>query len=171
MEKRDFLRLLSLLLDYPDEELYNFVKNNEIEPFGVEEIDQNIWRFLDFFRSQNLRNLQEYYVENIDFGKDTNFYLTYHRYAEDKKRGQALVEIKEVYQSCGFDIGSNELPDYLPLVLEFAALGDYYKGLEILEKYLPELEKMKKNFHEKGNPYFYLLEALSLFLQKELVKK
>ena len=78
--------------------------------------------------------------------------------------------MKEIYWSEGFDIKSNELPDYLPLILEFTAVVNYEKGLEILDQYLPELEKIKEQLKEKQNPYFYLLEALTAFLKNELVK-
>ncbi len=170
MDKRDFFHLLSLLLDYPEEEIYNLVKENGLELTGIREVDINLERFLEFYKSKPLNELQEYYVANIDFGKDTNLYLTFHRFKDERKRGEVLAQLKEIYWKEGFDIGTNELPDYLPLVLEFIALGNYEQGLGILDEYLPELEKMKEHFREKENPYFYLLEALTAFLKFELVK-
>jgi nitrate reductase delta subunit len=170
MDKKDFFALLSLLLDYPDNETYNIVKEKGIELTGIQEVDSNLKKFLDFYRVKSLNELQEYYVATLDFGKDSNFYLTYHRFKNERKRGEALAQLKEIYWSEGFDIKSNELPDYLPLILEFTAVVNYEKGLEILDQYLPELEKIKEQLKEKQNPYFYLLEALTAFLKNELVK-
>ena len=170
MDTKELFRLLSLLLDYPEEEVYRFVKENSLEPTGVKEVDENLGRFLEFYTSKPLNELQEYYVANIDFGKNTNFYLTYHRFKDERKRGEASAQLKELYWEEGVDIGTKELPDYLPLLLEFTALVNYEKGLKVLEEYSPELEKMKEHFREKENPYFYLLEALTKLLQLETVK-
>jgi nitrate reductase delta subunit len=171
MDKRNFLHLLFLLLDYPNGEVYDFVKQNKLEITGIPEVDYHLEEFADFVRNKSLRELEEYYVENIDFSKGGNLYLTFHRFQDERKRGEVLAKIKEVYWNENLDIGSNELPDYLPLILEFAAVGNYEKGMEILEEYLPELEKIKKHFEEKENPYFHLLEALLNFLKFELVNK
>jgi len=171
MDTRDFFRLLSLLLDYPDEEVYTFVVENEPPTTGVDTVDRELAKFWEFYRSKTLNELREYYVANLDFGKKTNLYITYHRYGDNRKRGGALASLKEIYQESGFDIGSNELPDYLPVVLEFAALGDFERALKILEDYSAELQKMKKHFSEAGNPYGHLLVALDEYLKTLKVQK
>ncbi len=59
------------------------------------------------------------YVYTFDFGKKTNMYLTYMNTGEQRERGIELLELKQHYKKSGFEVTDKELPDYLPLLLEF----------------------------------------------------
>ncbi len=164
MDRKELFKLLSLLLDYPEKDLYEFVNSEGLPKTGNPRIDALLEEFENFFRSKNLRELQEFYVSEFDFSSKNNLYLTYHRYKDDRRRGQILAELKEVYMERGLEPAEGELPDYLPVVLEFAADVDFEKGLEILETYAEELKGIKQHLRERNNPYWNLLEILTEFL-------
>jgi nitrate reductase delta subunit len=72
----------------------------------------------------------------------------------------ALLRLKRLYAQAGLELAREELPDYLPLVLEFASLAPGDVGETLLREHRPELELLRANLHDTGSPYADLLEAL-----------
>jgi nitrate reductase delta subunit len=66
--------------------------------------------------------LQERYVELFDRGRRTALHLFEHVHGDSRERGQAMVDLKQVYARAGYAFAAHELPDYLPAVLEFVSL-------------------------------------------------
>lgn len=165
MEEKLLFKLLSILLDYPEGEFWEIVKQKEELvkelPYG-----EKLKPFLDWAQKQTERELKEFYVSTFDFSTKYTFYLTYHRYGDERERGEVLAQLKEVYLKEGL-FPNRELPDYLPLVLEFASLEHTEKGREILTEYLKELQKIHKNLSEDKNPYVHLLDVLLSLLSEE----
>ena len=64
----------------------------------------------------------QHYVETFDLRRRCALYLTYYRYGDTRKRGMAMLGFKTAYRAAGFVPCEDELPDYLPMVLDFAAL-------------------------------------------------
>jgi nitrate reductase delta subunit len=153
--------LLSLLLSYPSEEILD----------GREEIAaaaatlpagrarDAIHRFLDHFIATPALALQQQYVETFDLQKRSSLYLTFFTHGDTRKRGQELLRLKRLYRAAGFVVEGGELPDYLPLVLEFAA-HDREHGKWVLREYRAGLELLHTHLREKRNPYAELLEAV-----------
>ena len=79
--------------------------------------------------STDVLRAQEHYVEIFDRRRKACLYLTYFLNGDTRGRGMALVGFKEAYQSVGFTIDDGELPDFLPVVLEFGAVGDLEAAL------------------------------------------
>ena len=165
MEEKLLFKLLSILLDYPEGEFWEIVKQKEELvkelPYG-----EKLKPFLDWAQKQTERELKEFYVSTFDFSTKYTLYLTYHRYGDERERGEVLAQLKEVYLKEGLS-PNRELPDYLPLVLEFASLEHTEKGREILTEYLKELQKIHKNLSEDKNPYVHLLDVLLSLLSEE----
>jgi nitrate reductase delta subunit len=69
--------------------------------------------------ADDLLDVQADYVETFDRSRALSLHLFEHVHGESRDRGQAMVSLRERYQAAGFEIASNELPDYLPLFLEF----------------------------------------------------
>ena len=67
-------------------------------------------------------DVAQHYVQTFDLRRRCALYLTYYRYGDTRKRGMAMVAFKTAYRDAGFDPCEDELPDYLPMVLDFAAL-------------------------------------------------
>ncbi|HIC09364.1 MAG TPA: nitrate reductase molybdenum cofactor assembly chaperone [Aquificales bacterium] len=158
MEEKLLFKVLSLLLDYPEGEFWELVKQKE-ELVKELPLGDKLKPFLDWVEGKSERLLKEFYVATFDFSTKYTLYLTYHRYGDERERGEVLAKLKEVYLKEGLT-PDRELPDYLPLILEFASLEHTEKGREILTEYLKEVEKVHKNLKEDGNPYAHLFEVL-----------
>jgi len=165
MEEKLLFKLLSILLDYPEGEFWEIVKQRE-ELVKELPLGEKLKPFLDWVGNQTERELKEFYVSIFDFSTKYTLYLTYHRYGDERERGEVLARLKEVYLKEGLS-PNRELPDYLPLVLEFASLENTEKGKEILTEYLKEVEKIYKNLKGDNNPYAHLLEVLLSLLSRE----
>ena len=103
---------------------------------------------------------QEHYVEIFDRRRKACLYLTYFLNGDTRGRGMALVGFKEAYQSVGFSIGDGELPDFLPVVLEFGAVGDLEDALGILGRNRAGLELLRHALDGFDSPYADVAAAL-----------
>ncbi|CAA6604783.1 Respiratory nitrate reductase delta chain [Rhodospirillaceae bacterium LM-1] len=116
-------KLISVLLDYPSEELLGNL--GEIQRRAATESGlsfenlERLTHFLAYLGSVDLLDLQAEYVQTFDMTPEHSLHLTHHLCGDDRNRGPALIELTELYRTRGFEIPDNELPDYLPLVLEF----------------------------------------------------
>lgn len=72
------------------------------------------------------------YVELFDRGRSTSLNLFEHLHGDARGRGQAMVELKQLYERAGFALAGNELPDYLPVLLEYLSCRDMPEVREIL---------------------------------------
>ncbi|CQR46559.1 Nitrate reductase-like protein NarX [Paraliobacillus sp. PM-2] len=123
MKQTDIYQLLAFLLNYPNEDMKHTLP--EIKELLQSVEDEEIRQKLDTFVSEiDKLSLDEWihsYVEQFDFGKKTNLYVTYLKMGEQKERGLELLKLKKFYQAAGFSVTDKELPDYVPLMLEFSA--------------------------------------------------
>ena len=132
-----------------------FVETASREPFG---------RFLAWLRATPGDQVAKHYVETFDLRRRCALYLTYYRYGDTRKRGMAMRGFKAAYRAAGLDpvkgegeVGG-ELPDYLPLVLDFAAL--HTRGEKLLRAHRAELELLLRALRQAGSPYAELIEAV-----------
>jgi nitrate reductase molybdenum cofactor assembly chaperone NarJ/NarW len=159
------LKLASVLLGYPDEarrEAAAALPEFELRP--VRGRDEAALRELAaFYAATPLAELERLYVNTFDFTKSCGLHLTYHVYGDQRKRGVAMLEIKERMRAAGFEPPGAELPDYLPLLLEFAALTDGGRGgpgLELLEDNRVAIELIRAGLARERSPFTPLLEAV-----------
>jgi nitrate reductase delta subunit len=155
-------KLLSVLLRYPDERLT--AARNELAA-AVAELPRSpekppLERFLAHLEQATPRELAQGYVETFDLRRRTSLYLTYYLHGDTRKRGMALLRLKRLYAAAGLELAREELPDYLPLVLEFAALAPEGAGATLLRQHRPSLELLRANLHAAGSPYAHLLDAV-----------
>ncbi|WP_193166155.1 nitrate reductase molybdenum cofactor assembly chaperone [Microbulbifer hainanensis] len=118
------LRLLSRLLDYPDESLYgnlaeieSFLRSQELE----DRVREPLLRFVDHFKDYDLMDWQSEYDGLFERGRAVSLHLFEHIHGESRDRGQAMVDLMAQYQAAGLELAERELPDYLPTYLEFCA--------------------------------------------------
>ena len=116
--------------------------------------------FLDYLQSRSLRELQEQYVATFDRNRNHALYLFEHVYGEDRGRGMAMVDLLEEYKSEGFSLNSNELPDYLPVLLEFFAQIDAEKARRLLGDAVHVLHHVADKLQGNGSPYAGVLQAV-----------
>lgn len=100
------------------------------------------------------------YVETFDTRRRGCLFLTYFSNGDTRKRGQALLEIKEIYRSAGLDMDESQLPDHLTYVLEFAAGHDLSAGVRILLANRAGIELLRLHLTEIGSPWAGTIRAV-----------
>jgi nitrate reductase delta subunit len=118
-------------------------------------------RFTDYLADHDALELAQAYVETFDLRRRTSLYVTYYVHGDTRKRGMALLRLKRLYAAGGLEPATGELPDYLPLMLEFAALAPDGFGETLLVENRPALELLRSGLHDAGSPYAHLLDALT----------
>lgn len=119
------LKVLSALLSYPTAELQDALP----ELGDIISADKTLPRprrkalkaLADELQDDDLYTAQERYVALFDRGRALSLHLFEHVHGESRDRGQAMVDLIEVYRRNGFELNARELPDYVPLFLEFLA--------------------------------------------------
>ncbi len=171
MDKRETIKLISLLLQYPSKELTEINLRKVIQDIPDTELYEKLNLFINYFSQHSFDELTENYVHTFDFNEKTNLYLTYTKLKDEKERGQTLVELKQIYENEGFIINSNELPDYLPLFLEFISQAKESIIIELFNRYKSAIEETRNFLKEINSPYAFLLEANLLIINKSITEK
>lgn len=170
---RPILQEFSLMLLYPQERRLKQQDFPLIELYSEsnKQISENMNRFFDYISELTLLQQQEYYVQTFDFSKKTPLHMTYVKYEDAKERGQILVQLKLMYTMCGLELDSKELSDYLPLMLEFLANGEWIHNnrLQKWQLIFAIVEDgtyfLQEELKQKDNPYQYVIQAVRLSLK------
>lgn len=156
------LKLASLLLQYPGGELQRELRE---EPAPVARPPRELQAFLDWYRTAPLAELQREYVESFDFSKRNSLHLTYHEHGDSRKRGLALLRLKQSYGAAGLEVTDRELPDYLPLLCEFAALSPE-AGAELLASQRVAIELVRSSLRDQGSRWAAVLDLVAAELPR-----
>ncbi|HFL8824138.1 MAG TPA: nitrate reductase molybdenum cofactor assembly chaperone [Candidatus Azoamicus sp. OHIO1] len=164
-------KIFSTLLSYPSNEFKECISS--IIPILKEEnllsedcIDK-LAVFIDYINCSNLLDLQENYVSIFDRQKRFSLYLFEHIHGDARERGMAMVDLKNLYKASDFDIDSNiELPDYIPVFLEYLSLMPKEKSSILLGEIINIIAVIGRRLQLFNSLYyiiFDLLEYLSNF--------
>jgi nitrate reductase molybdenum cofactor assembly chaperone NarJ/NarW len=157
-------KMLSVLLEYPDQELIDHLPelHDEIDAcIDMDDAERTaMQRFLPYLQSTPLTELQADYVKTFDLTAEHSLHLTHHLFGDDKNRGPALIDLGELYKDYGVEVVTNELPDYLPLILEFAAYLDEGEANVFLADANKVLGVLADNLKKAGSPYAALLSIV-----------
>jgi nitrate reductase delta subunit len=117
-------QILSVLLDYPDNRLLNDLISivTAARQIAEPEFKHAVLNFLTYLTAHDLLRLQENYTAAFDLGPATTLNLTYHAFGDNEKRAAALAKLQHLYDQTGWERTSGDLPDYLPLLLEFLSI-------------------------------------------------
>jgi nitrate reductase molybdenum cofactor assembly chaperone NarJ/NarW len=117
-------RVLSALLDYPDDDLLLHLSEiaSVARRLPDSDIKTAVEEFLAYLGGHAAIQLQENFTAAFDMRSDTTLNLTYHAYGDNEKRAAALARLQHMYDAAGWQRIGGELPDYLPLLLEFLAI-------------------------------------------------
>ncbi|MFE0523918.1 nitrate reductase molybdenum cofactor assembly chaperone [Streptomyces sp. NPDC058954] len=160
------LRLVSLLLQYPDEELTDARAELTTVVAALPDTPaaEHLARFTDWFAAQEPEALQRHYVEMFDLRRKSSLYLTYYLHGDTRRRGMALLTLNQRYRAAGWDTDGGELPDHLPVVLEFAALAGPGGGEAPLRQHRRGLELIQRALTDADSPYRHVLASLLTLL-------
>ena len=161
-QRRTVEMACSLLLDSPADELAEQCTAVRAELATLPApVAEHLEAFCARAEALGLRGLREHYVETFDQRRRCALYLSYYEQGDTRGRGQAIVAFREIMRAAGFEQAREELADYLPVVLEFAALDDEQgMGEELLETHREGLEVIRAALVDAGSPYAELVEAL-----------
>ncbi|OIQ98586.1 nitrate reductase molybdenum cofactor assembly chaperone NarJ [mine drainage metagenome] len=158
-------KLLSALLEYPDQELIDHLP--ELREHITQCLDTDTTErdalhvFISYLQSKPLTTLQEDYVQTFDLTPEHSLHLTHHLFGDDKNRGPALIDLGELYKDYGVEVVTNELPDYLPLVLEFIAYLDDNEATVFLSDAHKVLSVITENLSKANSAYAALLSIVA----------
>ena len=160
------LQAASVCLQYPDERVLAAVPvvRRAVDELAEGRPRERLTTFVDWAAVTSPGELARHYVEVFDTRRRCCLYLTWWTDGETRRRGAALAALKSRYRSAGVELDSTELPDFLPVVLEFAATADLAAGLELLQKYRAGLELLRLALLDVATPYAALLEAICALL-------
>lgn len=159
-------KILSALLDYPDQELIDNLPEIRIEIGKCPHMDmaekESLRKLIDHLANTPLIDLQEEYVKTFDLTPEHSLHLTHHLFGDDndRNRGPALIDLGELYKDYGISTTTNELPDYLPLILEFAALLEDNEATTFLADANKVLTVLADNLNKAGSPYAPLVSIV-----------
>ncbi len=158
------LKVISALMNYPDQELFNdyLTMADIVREDGALQEKQcgNLLEFIGQLCANDLMDAQEDYVATFDRGRSLSLLLFEHVHGESRDRGQAMVNLIKVYQENGFDLTSNELPDYLPVFLEYLSQRPDTEIHQWLTDVQHILALLATRLNERNNPYEVLFTAL-----------
>ncbi|ORV18087.1 nitrate reductase molybdenum cofactor assembly chaperone [Mycobacterium celatum] len=154
------IKLASVLLQYPTAALFDGL--DALEKFAAgttpKPARESFGRFLGWLRATPPSEVAQHYVQTFDLHRRCTLYLTYYRYGDTRKRGMAMVIFKTAYRDAGFVPSDDELPDYLPMVLDFAALCP--RGQRLLVGHRADLELLRRNLTKAESPYADVVAAV-----------
>jgi nitrate reductase delta subunit len=158
------LKALSALLTYPSRDLVRAVPAIR-EGIAVEAVLDAASRdalepLLARLESEDLYELEERYVLLFDRTRAHSLNLFEHVHGESRDRGQAMVDLQALYEGAGFEIDAAELPDYLPLFLEYASTLPREEARALLAEPAHVFEALRERLARKESPYAAVFAAL-----------
>ena len=167
--------VLSALLEYPDQALIDAMPEARMllsaERALPDAARGGLERFFDYCAGRDLYTLQENYVALFDRGRATSLHLFEHVHGESRDRGQAMVDLMEEYKKHGLHMTGDDLPDYVPLFLEFLSTLEQAEAERLLSDAVHVLAHVGRKLAANGSPYaviFDVLQALSPVVAEEL---
>ncbi len=157
-------KVLSALLSYPSAELQGSTEElrDVLRSEGLITGGQlkRVESLIDEIRDRDLYDLQERYTLLFDRTRSLSLHLFEHVHGESRDRGQAMVDLAQHYEQHGFVISSRELPDYLPLFLEFLSVIPAEQALELLSDPIEIIAVLDERLRKRRASYRVVFQAL-----------
>jgi len=158
------LKALSALLIYPTAELQQaageiseVLEQDTSIPFGLRE---QLHRLLTELAGGDLYDLQERYILLFDRTRSLSLHLFEHVHGESRDRGQAMVDLQEQYGRAGLEVSAAELPDFLPLFLEYLSTLPAKEACETLGQPAHIFAAMAERLRKRQSSYEAVFRAL-----------
>jgi nitrate reductase delta subunit len=162
------LKVLSVLLGYPTPELQAAVPDMraalDAEGRLPRKNRDRLDRLLEDMATRDLYDLQERYVLLFDRTRSLSLNLFEHVHGESRDRGQAMVDLMALYERHGLAMSGNELPDHLPLFLEFLSQIPEAEARDLIAETAHILEAIRQRLKKRKAPYssvFSCVQVLS----------
>jgi nitrate reductase delta subunit len=159
-------KVMSALLSYPTKELQQasgdmcgVLRNEALLPTVTQDA---LEQFVAELAAADLYDLQERYVDLFDRSRSLSLYLFEHVHGESRDRGQAMIDLKSLYEKHGLLCPSNELPDFLPLFLEFLSILPIEEARKLLGQIDHIRSALSERLEKRQAPYAVLFKALGV---------
>jgi nitrate reductase delta subunit len=167
-------QILSALLLYPEPELIAAVPELDAGLSSQPRMRERLAPLFAHLAQHDLITLQQVYVQTFDRTPSHSLHLFEHIHGESRDRGQAMVDLMEEYKKHGLEMVGDELPDYVPLFLEFLSqIDDQAASERLLGDAVHVLAHIGHKLAANGSVYacvFDLLESLSPVQAEELTE-
>jgi nitrate reductase delta subunit len=164
----DIFKVLSILLSYPTEDIQASAaalgEALDADALLSASDRKMVAALIDDIATRDIYDLQERYILLFDRSRSLSLHLFEHVHGESRDRGQAMVDLIEVYERHGLSIEARELPDYLPMFLEFLSTLPVDEARELLGQPIEILTALRERLRKRKSRYaavFYALEALA----------
>jgi nitrate reductase delta subunit len=157
-------RAFSALLSYPSAEmrmaLPELIEAIKQSPLVAPRELRDLLELMAELGRGDLLETEERYVDLFDRGRALSLNLFEHLHGESRDRGEAMVELKQLYERAGFELSSRELPDYLPVVLEYLSCRDMAEARAMLADCAHILTTIGQALIARRSRYSAVLQAL-----------
>ncbi len=158
------LKALSALLIYPTAELQQAAGEIgavcEAERLVAAPVRAQLRTLADEIATGDLYDLQERYVLLFDRTRSLSLHLFEHVHGESRDRGQAMIDLKSQYEQAGLFMAAAELPDFLPLFLEFLATRPFKEACETLSQPAHIFAALAERLRKRQSAYEAVFRAL-----------
>lgn len=166
-------QVLSALLQYPEPELIDNLPALCGMLAATPSLHAPLLPLLAYLANTRLIDLQQNYVTTFDRNPSHSLHLFEHIHGESRDRGQAMVDLMEEYKKHGMMMTGDDLPDYVPLFLEFLSQQSEEEAARLLSDAVHVLAHIGRKLAANGSPYagvFTVLEELSPVAAEELTE-
>ena len=157
-------KILGLLLSYPKQELIDNIADIKTvlkqEAFLPKRSMKKVLAFCDYLKGTDLYELQEDYVDLFDRGRAHCLHMFEHIHGESRDRGQAMVNLIESYADRGYYMTEGELPDYLPLFLEFLSSCPAEEAVDFIGDPINVIATIGVRLKKRDSLYYVLFNAI-----------
>ena len=151
----------SWLLAYPDERLLAQLDTiSDVVDELPADMGDPLGAFLAHLSGTPLPEIQQHYVQVFDMKRKACPYLSYWTDGDTRNRGAAILRFKQAYLDSGFELGNEELPDHLAVVLEFAAVGDVVTGEALLADHQEAIHLLRDALAKMESAYVHVLDCV-----------
>ncbi|WP_062193357.1 nitrate reductase molybdenum cofactor assembly chaperone [Caldimonas taiwanensis] len=157
-------RAVACLLGYPDHTLRTGL--DEIEAVITEEsalskeVRAGLQALIRQLRCGDAFEVEARYVDTFDRGRATSLHLFEHVHGDSRDRGPAMVDLLQTYEQAGLYLVPGELPDYLPVILEFAAMQEAAVARDFLGEMAHILNALHSALVQRKSPYAAAIAAV-----------
>ncbi|MCW8826866.1 MAG: nitrate reductase molybdenum cofactor assembly chaperone [Gammaproteobacteria bacterium] len=157
-------KILARLIDYPTTEMIENI--SEVRTLVAEDASiaasekEAINEFVSWMEGQDLLRIQENYVNTFDMVPEHDLHLTHHIFGDDRGRGPALVDLSEHYKAAGLEVAEKEIPDFLPLILEYVSTLDDMGARVFLGDAAKVITVLAANLEKAESPYAKLIRIV-----------
>ena len=153
-------QVLSALLLYPEQPMLDSLSELEEVLTELPALHATLKPLFSCFAQEDLIALQENYVATFDRNPSHSLHLFEHIHGESRDRGQAMVDLMQEYKKHGLEMSGDDLPDYVPLFLEFLSQLDAQEAARMLADAVHVLAHIGRKLQANGSPYAAVFEAL-----------